>query len=311
MVPEFEQPMFALEPGGISGVVKTPFGYHLIQAEKKDPPQVRSLEEARQEIIADLTVEREQTARMERVDKVTEAMQAAGEDVESVAREMALPVAVFADIDRQSPPPSLAVNPQFVGAIFSEMTPGEVLTDSDDQRTVLAKVTSITPSREAELAEVAGRVRGDLIQSETRRMAEERAKELYENAKGGDLAAAARSMGLSVKTSEFFDRAGGVDDFVPGQSLGDQGFKAEVGEVLGPVSAADRFGVYQIAAKQSADATLFIDQKEDIRNEFLEAQRNEAFGIFKSLVRQRYEKDKKITRFPARIDQFIRAIRAG
>jgi peptidyl-prolyl cis-trans isomerase D len=292
-------------------VVKTPFGFHIIQAEKKDAPQVRSLEDARQEIIADLTVERDQVSRLERADQVMTAMRNAGEDVESVAREMGLPVMVFADIDRQRPPAELGANPRFLGAIFSVLTPGEVLSDSNDQKTMIAKITSITPSRDAELGEVKDRVRADVVQSETRKLAEARANELFEKAKGGDLAAAAKSMGLSVKTSEFFTRTGGVDDFAPAQTLGDRAFNAELGAVLGPVNAGDRFGVYRVAAKEPADATLFLDQRDELKGEFLEGRRDEAFNIFRSLVRQRYEKDGKIKRYPARIEQMIRDIRTS
>jgi len=37
MAPEFEQAAFSLAPGEISGVIKTQFGYHILQVIEKDP----------------------------------------------------------------------------------------------------------------------------------------------------------------------------------------------------------------------------------------------------------------------------------
>ncbi len=308
---EFDQALFALPAGGVSELVKTELGYHIIYAEKKDPALTRPLEDVRQEIIADLAAEREQIARIERADEVTAAMRNAGDDVESVARERNLPVAVFEDIDRQRPPAGLAADPVFLGQIFSTMTPGEVLASAAEQRTMIAKVTSITPSRDAELAEVRDQVRADVVQSKSRELAQQRAQELFDKAQAGSLEAAARSLGLRVTKSDLFPRTGGVEDLAPAETLGERAFSAEVGAVLGPVSSGDRFGVYRIAAKEPADVTMFLDQRDELKGEFLEAKREEAFNIFRSLVRQRYEKDGKIKRYPARIEQMVRSIRTS
>jgi peptidyl-prolyl cis-trans isomerase SurA len=54
-MPEFENVMNALPPGGVSGVVKTPLGLHLIQVvERKADDQVRERkrQEARQALFA-------------------------------------------------------------------------------------------------------------------------------------------------------------------------------------------------------------------------------------------------------------------
>src|SRR5258707_474081 len=65
MVPEFDQAVFTMQPGAISDLVKTQYGYHIIKLVDKKPAKVSTLPEVRQQIVDQLAYE---TARAQAAD---------------------------------------------------------------------------------------------------------------------------------------------------------------------------------------------------------------------------------------------------
>lgn len=82
MVPAFEEVAFAMQPGEISEVVETQFGYHVIKLEERQEGRVVSVAEASERIRPHLTQQRLQ----ETVEKLVEDLRASAEIYNAMAR---------------------------------------------------------------------------------------------------------------------------------------------------------------------------------------------------------------------------------
>jgi hypothetical protein len=119
---------------------------------------------------------------------------------------------------------------------------------------------------------------------------------LIEKAKamGGDLAKAAKSMGLEVKTSPDFDRAGNVEG-IGIASYVSEGFSKPDGTVFGPVGTPDGGTIVaKVISHGDADLSQLAAQRSTIRDEIKSQRARERNTLFESGVKDALIKQGKI-----------------
>ncbi|MCC6640148.1 MAG: peptidylprolyl isomerase [Deltaproteobacteria bacterium] len=174
MVKPFEEVAFLMQPGSISDVVKTDFGFHVIEVEEKKAAESRSFEDAKREIAKELiaTDAAKQAAR-ERVEALAKRVRE-GQTLEQAARADALTLERTPAIERRSDGfiPGLGAAPDVLTAAF-QLTPekpsAERVFEVGDKLVLIQLLRRIEASSE-ELAKEIPAARARLLEEERRRM---------------------------------------------------------------------------------------------------------------------------------------------
>ncbi|MBY0333330.1 MAG: SurA N-terminal domain-containing protein [Acetobacteraceae bacterium] len=87
--PELAAAAFALDAGGVSAPVRSPFGWHVVRIAEIEPPQVRTLDEVRTELRAEIAQEKAADIAFERANRIEDAL-AGGASLEEVAQRFNL-----------------------------------------------------------------------------------------------------------------------------------------------------------------------------------------------------------------------------
>lgn len=211
---EVEDTVFGLTEGIPSEPVQSPFGWHVFRVTAITPGRQRGFEEVREEIEADLRIERATDALYDLSNRIEDAL-AGGAPLDEIADTFGLKLkhvaAVSAAGENVDGEPIDAVPEiaEFLQTAF-ETLPGEqpILHESESGIFYLLRVDEVTPASLRPLDKVRERVLADWQADEQRKAAEAKAKELAERARAGDqLAAIASENGFQSRTSEPLTRA--------------------------------------------------------------------------------------------------------
>ena len=296
MVPEFDKAIFSLKPGETSDLVKTVYGYHIVQTLARQDAGVRSFAEVKGELAAQWKKQRVNDLMQMASDKAQAALQKDPTHPEKVAADFNMQVV---RVDNYVPGMQIAdlgPSADFESAVAS-LKKGEVSQPvTAGNKLAIAVVNDVIPPHPSTLAEVHNQIRDLMVQNRSTAAVQKHASELVEKAKamGGDLAKAAKSMGLETKTSNEVDRAGNIEGIGMASYVA-EGFSKPDGTIIGPVGVPDGGTIVaKVVSHSGADLSQLAAQRSVIRDEIKSQRARERNTLFEAGVRDMLIKQGKI-----------------
>jgi len=287
MVAEFDQAAFTLEPGKISDLVKTQYGYHIIKVVDKRPAITRPLADVRQQIQDQLAYERAQAQAADLAQALEKEVTKPG-DFDRVAKEKGLVVQESGFFARDEPILGLGQSPEAASKAF-DMKQGDVAGPIRASRgfvfeTMVAKQDPYVPK----IDEVKERVREEVIKQKARDLSQQKAGEIAAKLKSSpDFDKAAKAAGLEAKTTELIARDSPIPDLGVSKAVEDVAFKLPVGTVSDAIATDNGTAIVKVVEKQSVTPADWANAKDRFREELLTDRRNRFFGAYMVKAKQK------------------------
>jgi peptidyl-prolyl cis-trans isomerase D len=296
MVAEFDKAIFSQKVGETSDLVKTIFGYHIIQVLERQDAGLRPFADVKAEIATQWKKQRASDIVQNASDKAQTAWQKDPGNPEKVAAQFNMQVVKFDGYGPGSTIPELGPAPDLDQALTGVKKGGITSSIAAGTKVAVAQVTDILPPHPSKLEDVESQIKDAISARRAETVLRKHAEELVAKARemGGDLAKAAKAMGLEVKTSADVDRNGNIEGLGTANYIS-EGFGKPDGTLLSPITTPDRATIVaKVAGHVDADMSQLAAQRSTIRDEIKRQRAGDRNMLFEAGVKDALTKAGKI-----------------
>ena len=293
--PAYAKAAMALNPGQTSDLVRSQFGYHIIQTEQKQPATVKSLAEVKESIVNTLQAQKSTAAVQSFATQL--AAQAKQNGMQKTADANHLHLITSDYVGRADTIPSLPDSTSLLSAAFGAAKNGPPQSASTGEGYAVFQVVAVKPAHAPEFADYKSHILDDYRQEKTPELLMQQLQKLSDRAKVlNDLHKAAAEMNLPVKTSDLVGRDSQVPDVGALTGAAAVVFSLPKGGISGPINEGANGAVAQLTDKQEPTPDDIAKNLPLVHEKLVEQAEGEMWGVYAGGLMDRYQKSGAIIR---------------
>ncbi|MGD0829905.1 MAG: peptidylprolyl isomerase [Terracidiphilus sp.] len=292
MVPEFDNAIFTQNIGDTK-IVKSQFGYHIVQVEERQAAHAQAINEVLPTIQATLFRQKSAAAQEAYAQSLTSEAIKNGLDKTAAAHHLQLATTPL--VGPHDVIPALPDSSQIISKAFDSKQGDPPQFAATGEGYAVFQVTGVQPAHAPSFADWKSHVLDDFRNDQLPSLLGQKTTELADKARDlHDLDKAAAAVGAEIKTSDLVGESGQVPDFGQVGQVAPHLFDLAVGNISGAINAQRTGVVAKILEKQEPTADEIAKNLDQTREKLLTQRRSEAFSVFLGGIMDDYTKNKRI-----------------